>query len=102
MQHHAIAAAMLGAVFAVAGCVTNGPPSPVPAPIPAPMAETIPKPPVSPTPLIWQTGHWDWTGGGYVWVPGQYVAAEGHSNVWNPAFWERTEAGWVWHPAHWG
>jgi hypothetical protein len=101
MQHHTIAAAMLGAVL-VAGCVTNAPLAPIPAPIPPPMAETIPKPPVSPTPLMWQTGHWDWTGSAYVWVPGQYVTAEGHSNVWLPAFWEKTEAGWVWHPAHWG
>jgi WXXGXW repeat (2 copies) len=98
MLRHAIAAAALGAVLIFAGCATNGPP----APIPAPMAESIPKPPVSATPLIWQTGHWDWTGNAYVWVPGQYVTAEGHSNIWNPAFWEKTAAGWVWHPAHWG
>ena len=56
----------------LAACASSSPP----APMPAPMAETIPKPPVSPTPLIWQTGHWDWTGNAYVWVPGQYVTVD--------------------------
>ena len=56
---------------AVAGGLrrTAGPP----APMPPPMAETMPRPPVSPVPLIWQPGHWDWTGSSYVWAPGQYV-----------------------------
>ena len=35
------------------------------------------QPPVSPVPLVWQPGHWDWTGSSYVWAPGQYVDAGG-------------------------
>jgi hypothetical protein len=75
--------------------------SPGPAPIPPPMAETMPKPPVSPVTLMWQPGHWDWTGSSFVWTPGQYVDAAGHSGTWMPGWWEKADSGWVWHPAHW-
>ena len=75
MKYRTIAAGVLGAAWTLAGCAvsTDSPP----APIPAPMAETIPRPPVSPDPMIWQAGHWNWTGNGYVWIPGQYVTADG-------------------------
>jgi hypothetical protein len=96
MKHPAIAA-LLGAAWIVAGCAADNPP----APVPPPMAETIPKPPVTATPLIWQPGHWDWTASSYVWTPGQYVAREGHSDMWMSGWWEKTSSGWVWHPAHW-
>jgi WXXGXW repeat (2 copies) len=96
MKRNAIATTLLGALI-LAGCAGDNPP----APVPAPMAESIPKPPVSPTPMIWQAGHWDWTGSAYVWVPGQFVAAEGHGNLWMPGYWEKTVSGWVWHAAHW-
>ena len=99
MKYRTIAAGVLGAAWTLAGCAvsTDSPP----APIPAPMAETIPRPPVSPDPMIWQAGHWNWTGNGDVWIPGQYVAADGHGNQWMSGLWERTDSGWVWHPAHW-
>jgi hypothetical protein len=97
MTYRTIAAALLGAAWILVSCAADNPPPPVPPP----MAETIPKPPVSPVPLNWQPGHWDWTGSAYVWVPGQYVSTEGHSNQWLPGFWERTQSGWAWHPAHW-
>jgi hypothetical protein len=32
-------------------------------PVPPLQTETMPLPPVTVTPLIWQPGHWDWTGG---------------------------------------
>ncbi len=92
MKHIFVAAALL-----LAGCVAGGPP----APIPPPMAEAIPKPPVSPVPLTWQPGHWDWTGSSYVWAPGQYIDLAGHGTNWMPPYWARTDAGWVWQPAHW-
>ena len=72
-----------------------------PAPIPPPMAEAVPKPPVSAVALVWQPGHWDWTGSSYVWTPGQYVDASNHSGNWMPSYWEKTGSGWVWRPAHW-
>ena len=97
MKRRTIAATLLGATLVLAGCAASGaPPS-----VPALMAETIPKPPVSPTSLIWQPGHWDWTGSAYVWIPGQYVGQADHGGLWMPAYWERTESGWVWHPARW-
>jgi hypothetical protein len=97
MKHRIIATALFCAVWIVAGCATDAAPPPVPGPI----AEPVPKPPVSATALIWQPGHWDWSGSSYAWVPGQYVARSGHGDLWMPAWWEKTAAGWVWHPAHW-
>ena len=44
MKHTVIVVALLGAAWMLSGCAADNPP----APIPAPMAETIPKPPVSP------------------------------------------------------
>ena len=85
------------AMLLLAGCAASAPP----APIPAPMSEVIPKPPVSPVPLTWQPGHWDWTGSSYVWVPGQYIDAGSHPPNWMPPYWERVGGGWVWRPAHW-
>ena len=99
MKCPAMAAMLLGAGLALAGCASSGPPAP--APPPAPLAETIPLPPVSAVPLIWQPGHWDWTGTSYVWSPGQFVTREGHGELWMPGFWDRTPSGWVWSPAHW-
>lgn len=83
--------------LAVASCAESGPP----APIPPPMAETIPKPPVSATPLMWQPGHWDWTGSAYVWTPGQYVEATGRGGTWMQGYWQKTDSGWAWHQGHW-
>jgi hypothetical protein len=97
MRSSIVAASLLAAALALAGCSAGN----APPPIPAPIAEALPKPPVSPTALIWQPGHWDWNGSAYVWVPGQYVSPEGHGNNWLPAYWEKTDSGWIWHPAHW-
>jgi hypothetical protein len=86
-------------ILALAGCaVVGGNPYPEVPPL---QAETMPLPPVTATPLIWQPGHWDWTGAGYAWQPGAYVPREGHSNRWMPAHWELIGSTWVWEPAHW-
>ena len=69
------------------------PPRDRPAPVPPPMAETMPRPPVSPVPLTWQPGHWDWTGSAYVWAPGQYVDLGGRPGNWMPPFWQQTGVG---------
>ena len=70
MNRRIVAGLLFGSALILAGCVQLSPP----APIPPPMAEAIPNPPVSPVPLMWQPGHWDWTGNSFVWTPGQYVA----------------------------
>ena len=62
----------------LAAC-TAQPPAP---PVPAPRADPMPLPPVTPEALIWQPGHWDWTGSGYVWAPGFYVPAASHGGNW--------------------
>jgi hypothetical protein len=98
MKHPAIAATLVCAAWILAGCV---PQPPTPAPPPAPITETIPLPPVSAVPLVWQPGYWDWTGSSYVWTPGLFVTREGHGQLWMPGFWDRTASGWVWRPAHW-
>ncbi len=93
---------MMLAASLLAGCVTSSPPDANPyPPVPALIPEVVPKPPVTADPLIWQPGHWDWTGSGYTWATGQYVPAEGHGRLWMPGWWDRTPGGWVWQPAHW-
>ena len=95
--------ALIG-IALLAGCAGQTQPdagaNPYP-PVPAAVAETIPKPPVTSQALMWQPGHWDWTGGGYVWARGQYVPAAGHGNMWTPGWWSPGAAGWTWQPAHW-
>ena len=88
---------VIAVLLLLASCADPGPP----APIPPPMAESVPLPPVSPVPLAWQPGFWDWTGSSYVWVPGQYVDAKTLSGVWMASYWEQTASGWVWRRAHW-
>jgi YXWGXW repeat-containing protein len=87
--------------LALAGCyVTSEAVSPYP-PVPAARAEVMPKPPVSAEPLIWQPGHWDWDGRGYVWAPGQWVGRAGHGAMWQDGYWTLHNGGWAWVPAHW-
>jgi WXXGXW repeat (2 copies) len=94
-------AGLLGAML-LAGCAVNTPsPSSYP-PVPALVVETVPNPPVTTTPLIWQPGHWNWNGANYVWEGGQYVPRTGLSGIWQPGYWTRgPSGGWVWQPAHW-
>ncbi|HET8995938.1 MAG TPA: hypothetical protein VFN42_04660 [Acetobacteraceae bacterium] len=87
----------------LAGCATEtttstGNPYP---PVPPPIAESRPLPPVSAQALMWQPGHWDWNGSGYVWQKGQYVPGAGHGPLFQPGYWTQTPSGWSWQPAHW-
>ncbi len=99
MKRSVIATALLGAGL-LAGCAVPGTPPP-PVPPPPPQAEVIPNPPVTDVPLIWQPGHWNWTGTGYAWQPGAYVPRGTHSNMFMPGYWQQTSTGWSWVPAHW-
>ena len=95
----------LAAVLAVgltAGCAAPPAPTENPyPPVPPPIAEAVPKPPVTAEALMWQPGHWEWSGSAYVWVSGQYVPAAGHGNMWMPGWWSRSPSGWSWQPPHW-
>jgi len=99
MRHFPTRAALL-AVVSLAGCAQLAETNPYP-PVPAPIQETPTKPPVTAEALMWQPGHWDWNGSGYVWATGQYVPAAGHGHLWVSGWWSRTDTGWVWQPAHW-
>ena len=102
MQHMKLAAALIAAAALLSGCAgpeaTSANPYP---PVPPLQAETIPNPPVTATPLLWQPGHWSWTGAGYVWNPGRYVPRDGHGNLFMPGYWKQTPTGYVWEHAHW-
>ncbi len=93
MKHLIVAAGLL-----LGACVASGPP----APVPPPMAEAIPKPPVSPVPLTWQPGQWDWTGSSYVWTPGEdtsiWPVAAAPGCLPSGTMW--AQAG-IWQPGHW-
>lgn len=97
--------AALGAMLALgllSGCVNNQQTDANPfPPVPSDITETVPKPPVTAEALMWQPGHWDWNGNGYVWAKGQYVPAAGHGNMWMPGWWSHSESGWQWQPPHW-
>jgi WXXGXW repeat (2 copies) len=70
-------------------------------PVPPPVAENVPLPPVSATPLIWQPGHYDWTGTSYAWSPGRWVDRAGHGTLWQDGYWAQTSGGYAWVPPHW-
>jgi hypothetical protein len=102
MSKRFLAVALLGASL-LAGCVTTTTTTaanPFP-PVPPPQTETIPKPPVSGEALLWQPGHWDWNGSGYVWQAGEYVPAAGHGALFQTGYWQPTPTGWVWVNPHW-
>ncbi|HTR16183.1 MAG TPA: YXWGXW repeat-containing protein [Acetobacteraceae bacterium] len=97
-----LAAALTGLMaLALSGCAQQPAPSPGPPPPPPPRAESIPKPPVTATPLIWQPGHWDWTGTGYAWDQGRWVERAGHGAMWQDGYWQGSGATAVWVPGHW-
>lgn len=93
-----VAAGLLAGCAATSSQTVGANPYP---PVPPPIAETIPKPPVTAEALVWQPGHWNWTGSGYEWAQGQYVPAAGHGNLWMPGWWTHTSSGWQWQPPHW-
>jgi hypothetical protein len=95
------APAALFALSLIGGCATPPPNANPFPPVPPLIPEALPKPPVAAEQLMWQPGHWDWTGSGYVWAQGQYVPAAGHGNLWMPGWWSPTPSGWSWQPPHW-
>jgi hypothetical protein len=51
--------------------------------------------------FVWMAGYWGWNGGGYVWVPGRWIAPPFRGAVWIPAHWVRRPRGWVLVRGHW-
>jgi WXXGXW repeat (2 copies) len=97
MTSKTIPFALLGLIALGACTVAEAPYPPMPPP---PTTEIIPKPPVSEQPLIWEPGHYDWTGNAYLWQSGKYVPRDGHS-MWMPGYWSGANGSYVWVPAHW-
>lgn len=89
---------LFAATLALAGCEGGANPNP---PVPPAKTETVPLPPVSGMPQIWEPGHWDWNGQGYDWVAGQWVARGDHSAMWQPGYWARINGTWTWQVGHW-
>lgn len=82
-----------------AGVVAASPTAP-----PPPMHEIVPPPPASTKPVIWQPGHWRYTGispNPWSWESGQYVAVPSGATAWVPGSWSRQGSGWVWEQGHW-
>jgi hypothetical protein len=112
---------MLLPALALAGCVTTNPmpesstvlvaPSQpevaltAPVPPPPPQTELVPPPPTGSGPVVWQPGHWTYTGTSinpWTWVAGHYVTPPYGQTTWIPGQWQRTPAGaWVWVSGHW-
>jgi hypothetical protein len=85
--------------LALAGCAAPAQQMACPIP-PAPTAEVMPKPPVSDTQLVWQPGHWDWTGATYVWTGGKWVQNPGGTS-WMAGSWTLSPGGsCAWNPGH--
>ena len=89
---------LFATTLALAGCYGGENPNP---PVPSAKAETVPLPPVSGNPQIWEPGHWDWNGHGYDWIAGQWVARGEHSTMWQPGYWARINGTWTWQVGHW-
>ena len=67
-------------------------------PIPPPRREGPRGRPPGPR-MSWQPGHWQWTGRGYAWVPGQWVRAR--RGRWADGYWAPRRGGQVWVPGGW-
>lgn len=97
MKQFAIA---IAAAVMLTGCVNTMTTAAYPA-IPPLQPETIPNPPVTDIPLLWQPGHWNWNGAGYEWQPGLYIPRDDHGGTYLPGHWELTNAGYTWVPFQW-
>jgi len=91
----------LAAFAVIASLAACTQPLGAPPQVPPLQSETIPLPPVSATEIVWRPGHWNWDGGGYRWVPGEWIPRTVQTNLWRPGFWQQSAGGWVWQPAGW-
>ncbi|MBV9621455.1 MAG: YXWGXW repeat-containing protein [Gammaproteobacteria bacterium] len=69
------------------------------APPPLPVYEQPACPEVG---WIWTPGYWAWSGGGYYWVPGTWVAPPRVGVLWTPGYWGWAGGVYVWHVGYWG
>jgi WXXGXW repeat (2 copies) len=50
---------------------------------------------------LWEFGHWHWSSGRFVWVPGRYIERPAPSANWMPGYWDEQANGWVWVEGRW-
>ncbi len=100
-RRHLVLAGSAAGLLLLGGCVSATREVAAPNPAPQIPVEIIPKPPVSEQPLIWQPGHWDWSGSTYLWREGAWVPRAGHGTQWQDGYWTNQGGSWVWLPAHW-
>jgi hypothetical protein len=76
-----------------------------PGPPPPPHSELVPPPPQGARPVVWQPGHWQYTGmagNPWSWQPGQYVPPPLGQTTWIPGQWLQQPTGaWSWSEGHW-
>ena len=66
-----------------------------------PPAHAPPLPPVSPTRLVLQPGHWDWVDSGYVWdQPAWITPPWPTASKWEDGFWTPNGGGCAWTTGH--
>ncbi|MGO9717711.1 MAG: hypothetical protein ACLPV2_12120 [Steroidobacteraceae bacterium] len=51
---------------------------------------------------IWAPGYWDYTQGGYFWVPGAWVQPPEVGLLWTPGYWGWGNGGYAWNAGYWG
>ena len=72
---------------------------------PPPHSELVPPPPPGAGPVVWQPGHWLFTGAPgreWSWQPGQYVPPPMGQTTWVQGHWQQQPTGgWVWLEGHW-
>ena len=70
-------------------------------PVPPLRAEQVPVPPRSSVTLIWRPGHYEWTGSGYNWIPGEWIDRAGRNALWQDGYWRQAGGRSVWVPGGW-
>lgn len=125
-MHRAYSALLaVPAALALSGCVTSTPSPPqastvvvqpaqpqvatvtmvAPTPPPPPESELVPPPPQVSGPVVWQPGHWAYTGAAgdpWSWVSGVYVSPPPGQATWIPGQWQQAPNGtWMWVTGHW-
>ncbi len=74
----------------------------VQAPPPSPTSQPQEAVPPQPSPgTIWIPGHYEYTGAGYAWQPGQWVTPPSQGASWVPPSWQRQANGYVYVRGHW-
>jgi hypothetical protein len=67
---------------------------------PPPMFE---QPEISSNPraAVWRPGYWDYDGGNYHWVSGEWIARPSPTAIWSPDHWMQHTYGWGFIPGYW-